>query len=389
MPEINFYDALGIQRGATPAEVRAAWRKQSINLHPDKNAFGVELMKLVNEAYNTLSDESKRRRYDRELASGSHSSNRNNRRYQQDTTELEEELAESKRKCANYKKRVISLQKEADNTREEAGSLRDELDESNSLLSKKNTQIKQLQHKQKAVKNEVKYHKQQSELLEEEKQDQRKQIDICQDKIDKAGRVLREERRKSADFAAREQKAINDSENIKKTLSERSVCYSCNGQSTKKDDCAICNGNGAVQGIWTKCHSCNGKGAIEVFGKEDKCTVCSSKGAREGLLSMTCFKCKGSKGCDDCTAGCYNGRIKGFNLMLCPLCKGIGDCENCFGTAFVACTCGPVCKGHSVYEAIKPSTPSSLQRKLSLMNEKEDEKDWKSTFRTRSWFLPI
>ena len=70
MPNINYYQALGIKRDATLDEIKAARKKQSLILHPDKNPYGLEIMKLVNEAYSVLSDVLKRRVYDRDLASG-------------------------------------------------------------------------------------------------------------------------------------------------------------------------------------------------------------------------------------------------------------------------------------------------------------------------------
>ena len=47
----SYYDILGVGRNASSGEIRAGYKKQSIALHPDKNPYGAELMKLVNEAY--------------------------------------------------------------------------------------------------------------------------------------------------------------------------------------------------------------------------------------------------------------------------------------------------------------------------------------------------
>lgn len=183
-----------------------------------------------------------------------------------------------------------------------------------------------------------------------------------------------------------EEKAKQEVEHIKKLMSERSVCYLCNGEAISRDDCQVCNGNGAIQGIWTKCYNCDGKGSFTLIGGEEKsCTVCSSKGAREGIHTMKCFKCKGHE--KDCKV-CYKGRIKGFNLKLCPLCGGKGKCENCFGRAYVSCQCGPSCVGHKSNELLKPATPSSLQRKLLSVNS-ENGRDWRADFLTRNWLSPF
>ena len=39
MPEVSHYDVLGIKRDALPEEIKKAWIKQCLALHPDKNPF--------------------------------------------------------------------------------------------------------------------------------------------------------------------------------------------------------------------------------------------------------------------------------------------------------------------------------------------------------------
>lgn len=336
-----------------------------------------------------LSDPRRRARYDREGENNqtNHGSTTSNSTSGQDSSSVR-----------RLKKRVVSLERQVSSLEREVDDTREDLAKSNSLLTEKERQMKQLQHKQKRIQNEIDFHTERSALLEDENRDQLRQIDIYERKIEKAGRELRDERRKSDDLARAEEKARNDIEHVKRVMSERSVCYRCNGEAIDKDDCSICQGRGAIQGLWTKCHNCDGKGSytsISGGGEIESCTICNAKGAREGILSMPCFKCKGSKQGGGCSA-CYKGRIKGYNLQLCPICKGkeLGggrECENCFGKAFVSCRCGPVCKGHKSNRIAKPSTPSSLQRKLAIMHkeEKEREQDWVSTFKTRNWLLPI
>jgi DnaJ-class molecular chaperone len=62
------YQLLGLQRGATEAEIRAAYRKLAKRYHPDLNPGkpeAAERFKQINAANDLLSDPEKRARYDR------------------------------------------------------------------------------------------------------------------------------------------------------------------------------------------------------------------------------------------------------------------------------------------------------------------------------------
>lgn len=65
----DFYARLGVSPGASPDEVRSAWRAKAFQLHPDRNPGddGVAF-RAVAEAYEILSDADQRARYDRERA---------------------------------------------------------------------------------------------------------------------------------------------------------------------------------------------------------------------------------------------------------------------------------------------------------------------------------
>ena len=64
----DYYDILGVQRGADEAALKSAFRKQAMEHHPDRNG-GCEdasaRFKEINEAYSVLSDPQKRAAYDR------------------------------------------------------------------------------------------------------------------------------------------------------------------------------------------------------------------------------------------------------------------------------------------------------------------------------------
>ncbi len=60
----NFYDILGINKSASQDEIKKAYRKLAHQYHPDKSGGDAEKFKEVNEAYQVLSDSSKRQQYD-------------------------------------------------------------------------------------------------------------------------------------------------------------------------------------------------------------------------------------------------------------------------------------------------------------------------------------
>lgn len=67
MSERDYYETLGVNRGARDDEIKAAFRKLARQYHPDvsKEPDAEEKFKEINEAYGVLSDPEKRARYDR------------------------------------------------------------------------------------------------------------------------------------------------------------------------------------------------------------------------------------------------------------------------------------------------------------------------------------
>ena len=66
MNKRDYYEVLGVSKGATDAEIKSAFRKLAKKYHPDinKEPDAEEKFKEVQEAYAVLSDENKRRQYD-------------------------------------------------------------------------------------------------------------------------------------------------------------------------------------------------------------------------------------------------------------------------------------------------------------------------------------
>ena len=68
MEKRDYYEVLGIARGASETEIKSAYRKMALMYHPDKNPDNKEaeeMFKECAEAYEVLSNPDKRARYDR------------------------------------------------------------------------------------------------------------------------------------------------------------------------------------------------------------------------------------------------------------------------------------------------------------------------------------
>ena len=69
---MGHYDTLGVSQNASDAEIKKAYRKLSLQYHPDRNnnTDAQEQIRKVNDAYETIGDSSKRKQYDMELKFG-------------------------------------------------------------------------------------------------------------------------------------------------------------------------------------------------------------------------------------------------------------------------------------------------------------------------------
>ncbi len=70
---MDYYKTLGVEKTATPEEIKKAYRKLAMKYHPDRNKGNKEAeekFKQISEAYAVLSDKEKRQQYDTFGASG-------------------------------------------------------------------------------------------------------------------------------------------------------------------------------------------------------------------------------------------------------------------------------------------------------------------------------
>src|SRR6185436_1371451 len=63
MSKRDYYEVLGVGKSASADELKKAFRRKAVEHHPDKGGDEAKF-KEINEAYEVLKDDSKRKRYD-------------------------------------------------------------------------------------------------------------------------------------------------------------------------------------------------------------------------------------------------------------------------------------------------------------------------------------
>lgn len=82
----DFYKILNIPQNASESDIKKAFYKKAKESHPDVNKGSEDKFKEINEAYETLSDQFKRRQYDNDMKNGYTGSSSSNAQYGSSTT---------------------------------------------------------------------------------------------------------------------------------------------------------------------------------------------------------------------------------------------------------------------------------------------------------------
>lgn len=378
--DLNHYELFSVARNATTAEIRTAYKKMSVALHPDKNPYGSNLMKSVNAAWAILSDDAERRKYDREISVGG-GANRYSRYDDDDHEYYEARISRLEQQLRSSNSKNQSLTSKNQELRYQLNDKNIALGEARNSSKSLGKQLKQLEnkHKQseaqcKQLNKSVNYYKSENGGLQrslnkahDENGDLRDQLDEYEKEQKRIAIALKNEVQKFEDtLAAEKEKATEQMEQVKKEMLARSICYTCNGEGG--NECITCKGQGSVQGKWTRCHNCKGTGTLTsllVEGKALECLACFGRGAKEGVFHIPCFRCKGDKKKKTNCNTCHKGKIRGFSLKSCPFCKEGNGCVNCLGKGHVLC--GYLCNGNKI-----PPSPSSLQTALRKEADKSD-----------------
>ena len=61
---MDYYNILGVNKSASPDDIKKSYRKMSLKHHPDRKGGDSEMFKKINEAYEVLGDKYKRNQYD-------------------------------------------------------------------------------------------------------------------------------------------------------------------------------------------------------------------------------------------------------------------------------------------------------------------------------------
>ena len=102
---VNYYTILGLTRNATQDEIKSAYRNLCLKYHPDKCKLqnATQMFQTIEEAYEVLSDEEKRRIFDYTLDENTANPNQQQKATSEDDEEFEEFVKKANRANARNK----------------------------------------------------------------------------------------------------------------------------------------------------------------------------------------------------------------------------------------------------------------------------------------------
>jgi DnaJ-class molecular chaperone len=378
---LNHYDILGLSCDATEKEIRRSYIELARSLHPDKNKFGTQLFKRINEAYEVLSDPITRKQYDR---FGPTARQTEQQQQQQQPSSSSSGESSKERSESQTKKEKKSKQRQ----QHKSSSSTSSSSSSSSSSSKKKFLI--------AITCMVCDSIVDKDFYEAPCCGALCCVECatsgfkCRNKSCTSPQTLNNDKHhpnrhnsknknknpcwtKSSKFINKQIDNVTmthicgkriDIDEVKKheliCPKLNFACIKCFGRGKyltiegEEIQCNACNGRKVLVGLdWTKCFKCNGRGAYDSILKTViNCSTCEEKGALNGKWTM-CFKCQGAgaydtdnEGRSSCEICNCAGTFKGFNVLECSACKGCG-CVACNWKGYLPCMCGDSCKGHS------------------------------------------
>ncbi|OGW32448.1 MAG: hypothetical protein A2X59_10990 [Nitrospirae bacterium GWC2_42_7] len=172
----NYYYILGVHNSATVQEIKSAYRKLAVRLHPDKNSgdkFFEERFKDIKEAYETLSDDLTKNNYDIKLRLHSRGVNHDElkkyqdllkRKYKEELKKREEDIKKKYRtleqnskdeaeKRKKWKEAVRSA--EESKRKNEKQKMLNEIESYKKLLLQKDQRLKSMKQKLLATEEDI------------------------------------------------------------------------------------------------------------------------------------------------------------------------------------------------------------------------------------------
>ena len=141
--EKNYYEILEVNKNASPEIIDKAYKTLAKKYHPDLQSEenkkqGEEIFKQINEAYEVLSNEEKRKQYDMTL---------------EENNSLNEQIEELYHENVDLKQQIYNMRKNSNNTTNEAHYYKKEVSQNNSSNINQNEEYERKKREAEYYKN--------------------------------------------------------------------------------------------------------------------------------------------------------------------------------------------------------------------------------------------